>query len=362
MTLARVMLPGDANPAGNVHGGTILQLIEQAAAVEATRHANSYRNNVWEFGTGVPTRSGAVVHPGPGSHSPVWAALARVEHMDFQQPMHVGELARAQAKVVYASDHSVAVNVRVWADNYIRGTSRITNDAMLWLVALHPFNPRIEHPRLAVVPSVPRPAGDTPLSQAWDHAHSAHQARTAANKAARSSPSTAPSSIATGCSSSSSGSGSSSGGGGGSVDAKAATPDDSATELAQLMLPSDCVGAELVSGGVIMKLMDNAAGVTAVKHCGTNVVTVSVDAIDFQAPIFVGNLVHVRARPVFVSSRSMEIEVTVEAMRMGANGKPQHVVSTKQAYVVGMWEDQCSIQPLLTAMSCLFTVAASLRL
>ena len=40
-TVARLLLPDDANPSGNVHGGTILQLMDQAGMITATRHANS---------------------------------------------------------------------------------------------------------------------------------------------------------------------------------------------------------------------------------------------------------------------------------------------------------------------------------
>ncbi len=39
--IAQVMIPQDANPAGNVHGGVIMKLIDTAAAVAASRHARS---------------------------------------------------------------------------------------------------------------------------------------------------------------------------------------------------------------------------------------------------------------------------------------------------------------------------------
>lgn len=310
MTLARVMLPADANPAGNVHGGTILQLIEQAAAVAASRHANSCPGEAQP-----DERPDGSQRPS----APLWAALARVEHMDFRQPMHVGELARAQARVVYASPHSMAVSVRVWAEDYIKGTTRVTNDALLWLVALHPFNPRTERPTTATVPAIPRPAGNTGLSRAWDMAHAVYSNRTSAPPSAEAAEVASGAGLGAGAS------------GLPVVPDDAHTPDDDATELSQLMLPSDSVDAHLVSGGVIMKLMDNAAGITAVRHCGTNVVTVCVDEIDFQAPVSVGNLVHIRARPVFVSNRSMEIEVTVEVTQMGGNGSAKQVATTKQA-------------------------------
>jgi len=88
---------------------------------------------------------------------------------------------------------------------------------------------------------------------------------------------------------------------------------DSQSELAQLMLPSDCLVTKVVRGGVIMKLMDSAAGCVAFRHCRTNVVTVSLEAMDFKAPVFNGDLITIRARATFVSQKSMEIEVVVEA-------------------------------------------------
>lgn len=55
--------------------------------------------------------------------------------------------------------------------------------------------------------------------------------------------------------------------------------------------------------GAVMKLMDNVAGIVAVRHCRSNVVTASLDAMDFTSPVFNANLVHLVARPVFTSSR-----------------------------------------------------------
>ena len=100
------MLPDDTNPQGNVHGGTILKLIEQAGAIVSVRHCNS------TSGSG---------------KAPLVMALARVEHMDFYQPMYVGEIAQLHAAVTYTSPHSVEVTVDVWAENVLTGSRRHTN-------------------------------------------------------------------------------------------------------------------------------------------------------------------------------------------------------------------------------------------
>ena len=104
------------------------------------------------------------------------------------------------------------------------------------------------------------------------------------------------------------------------------------------MLPADCVtGAGLVGGGVVMKLMDNASGVAAVRHCGTNCVTVSVDAMDLVTPVLLGDVLRIRAKPIFTSAKSIEIEVKVVAERFSLSlesGKyeRQEIVAAKQAY------------------------------
>ena len=104
------MLPDDTNPLGNVHGGTILKLIEQAGAIVSARHCNS--------------DSGKTL-------GPLITVLARVEHMDFYEPMYVGEVAQLHAAVTYASPHSVEVTVDVWAENVLTGRRRHTNTATL---------------------------------------------------------------------------------------------------------------------------------------------------------------------------------------------------------------------------------------
>ncbi len=70
---------------------------------------------------------------------------------------------------------------------------------------------------------------------------------------------------------------------------KERTVGHSATSIAQLMLPHQANPAGFVHGGELMKMMDNAAGVVAARHAGTNVVTARVENIDFKSPVRVGN-------------------------------------------------------------------------
>jgi acyl-CoA hydrolase/ferritin len=86
----------------------------------------------------------------------------------------------------------------------------------------------------------------------------------------------------------------------------------SALTMAQLMLPAQANPAGFVHGGELMKLMDNAAGVTAARHSDTNVVTALVSEINFLHPVLVGSLVTVYTRITFVSRSSMEIQVELQ--------------------------------------------------
>jgi len=68
-----------------------------------------------------------------------------------------------------------------------------------------------------------------------------------------------------------------------------------------------------VHGGVIMKLVDEAGGIVAMRHAGNPVVTVAVDSMHFIKPILVGNLVQCTGEITYVGRTSMEVQVIVTA-------------------------------------------------
>ena len=104
---------------------------------------------------------------------------------------------------------------------------------------------------------------------------------------------------------------------------------ESRVEMAQAMFPVDANPSGNVHGGTIMKLIDTAAGIAAHRHCRTNVVTASMDRLDFHEPIFVGELVVVRASINYVGQTSMEVGVRVEAENL-MTGEVRH---TNSAYL-----------------------------
>ena len=281
---SRIMLPDDSNILGNVHGGTILKMIEQAGHIVANRHCNKRRKD---------------------SEEPITTALVRLERMDFRQPMLVGEVAQLQAAVTYTSPHSLEVIVDVWAENVITGTRRHTNTASLWYVGIKSDKYAISggRPLKDGVISIPTLEG---LSREEEQAG---RLRYEAQKESRR--------LAGGVS---------------GVDHTSNPPLHvyhypeetteehtvmaSQTTLANLVLPSDCAVTGHMLGGALMKMMDNAAAICAARHCrgggaSRGVVTACIDVINFHETISNGGIMFVTARIVFTSSSSMEIEVSV---------------------------------------------------
>ena len=91
------------------------------------------------------------------------------------------------------------------------------------------------------------------------------------------------------------------------------TPDESKAEVIIRMFPSDANPAGNVFGGAILKHIDMVAGIVAQRFSQTNAVTVSMDKISFLKPVFVGNVLFVKAQVNYVQKSSMELEVNVEA-------------------------------------------------
>ena len=90
--MAQVMLPNQANPAGFVHGGELMKLMDNAAGVVAARHS---RGNI---------------------------VTGRVEDINFQHPVHVGSLVIIHGRMIFTSRSSMEVLVEVETEHLLRGT------------------------------------------------------------------------------------------------------------------------------------------------------------------------------------------------------------------------------------------------
>lgn len=68
-----------------------------------------------------------------------------------------------------------------------------------------------------------------------------------------------------------------------------------------------------VFGGTILRLVDEVASIVAFKHARSNVVTASIDRIDFHSPVYVGDMLRLIASINYVHKTSMEVGVRAEA-------------------------------------------------
>ncbi|OEV09740.1 acyl-CoA hydrolase [Streptomyces sp. Amel2xB2] len=105
----------------------------------------------------------------------------------------------------------------------------------------------------------------------------------------------------------------------------------SRTTLSHIMSGNETNLLGTVHGGVIMKLVDDAAGAVAGRHSGGPAVTASMDEMVFLEPVRVGDLVHVKAQVNWTGRSSMEIGVRVLAERWNEAVPATHVGS---AYLV----------------------------
>jgi acyl-CoA hydrolase len=96
-------------------------------------------------------------------------------------------------------------------------------------------------------------------------------------------------------------------------DARGKSPQESAVVMTELVLPSDTNAIGTIFGGKIMSWIDIAGAITASRHSRRTVVTASIDALHFLAPVKLGHFVHIRAAVNFVSRTSMEVGVRVDS-------------------------------------------------
>jgi acyl-CoA hydrolase len=106
-TVVRLMMPPDANPQGNVHGGVIMKVVDEIAGIVAHRHA---RRNV---------------------------VTARLDRMDFLEPVFVGNALTLEAQLVYCGRTSMEVMVDIRAENLDTGEFVHTGTAWLTMISLN---------------------------------------------------------------------------------------------------------------------------------------------------------------------------------------------------------------------------------
>ena len=106
-------------------------------------------------------------------------------------------------------------------------------------------------------------------------------------------------------------------------------PSKSSSILSRWIGPADANNAGNVHGGVVMHLCDEVAGIASVRHSAARVVTAAMDRMTFRHPVFVGQLVTVKATVNAAWRSSMEVGVRVES----ENVRSGEVLHTSTAYL-----------------------------
>ena len=106
-------------------------------------------------------------------------------------------------------------------------------------------------------------------------------------------------------------------------------PSDSSSLITRWMGIQDANTAGNVHGGTIMRMCDEVAGIAAIRHSGSRVVTAGMDRMTFLHPVFVGMILTVRGTVNAAWRTSMEVGVRVEA----ENVHTGEVMHTSTAYL-----------------------------
>jgi uncharacterized protein (TIGR00369 family) len=126
----------------------------------------------------------------------------------------------------------------------------------------------------------------------------------------------------------------------------AKSPADSRVTLHQLMNPEHGNGRGNVHGGVIMKMVDEAGAIAAMRHARMPCVTIAIDSMTFRQPVHLGDLLVCSANVTWVGRTSIEVGVTVHAENP-LSGEVSHTNSAFVVYVA-LGEDgrTCPVPPL----------------
>lgn len=104
-TITELMIPSYANFGGKIHGGILLSLMDKAAYACASKHAGTY------------------------------VVTVAVDHVEFLQPVEVGQLVSLLASVNYVGKSSLIVGIRVIAESIKTGEKVHTNTSYFTMVA-----------------------------------------------------------------------------------------------------------------------------------------------------------------------------------------------------------------------------------
>ena len=118
ISISELMQPSHSNFNGKIHGGYILNLMDQIAFACASKHSETY------------------------------CVTASVDTVDFLQPIEIGELVTMKSSINYVGNTSMVVGIRVEAENIRTGAVKHCNSSYFTMVAKNEMGESVEVPGL----------------------------------------------------------------------------------------------------------------------------------------------------------------------------------------------------------------------
>ena len=109
-------------------------------------------------------------------------------------------------------------------------------------------------------------------------------------------------------------------------------PGESTVTMTEIVHPSDSNALGTIFGGKIVAWIDIAAAIAAGRHARSVVVTASIDALHFVAPVKVGDVVHIKASVNYAGKTSMEVGVRVDSEHL-ITGDRHHTATAYATFV-----------------------------
>ena len=247
--MVQYVFPQYAGAPGQIYGGRMMEWIATAGTLAASRVAR-----------------------GP-------VALGAMDDIDFLHPVRVGEIAILRARVEWIGRTSLEVGVRVYSERPATGERHLTLSSHLAFVAIDEAG----HPRPVGAQVSPADAREVAVTEAAQVRREARRARLAQR-----------------------------------VERVREVRDETAGfrwrfEASRFVFPEDALHGTLMFAGKLLLIVDEAAGILAVRYARAPLATASMDALEFYAPIRVGELVTLHGALNRVGTRSMEIGLKVLA-------------------------------------------------
>jgi acyl-CoA hydrolase len=266
--MVQYVFPQYAGAPGQIYGGRMMDWIATAGTLAASRVAR-----------------------GP-------VAVGAQDEIDFLYPVRVGEIAILRACVEYVGRSSLEVGVRVYAENATTGERRVTLSSHLAFVAID----EAAHPRPVGARIEAADPGEARIVEAAQARRDARRARLASR-----------------------------------AERAREVADETAGfrwrfEQRRFVFPEDALHGTLMFAGRLLLAVDEAAGILAVRYTRAPLATGSIDALEFYAPIRVGEILTYRGALTRVGTRSMEVEIQVLA-ETAFTGEARHTCTAYLTFV-----------------------------